>query len=92
MEEIKEELIYLINRKLKAGEFSTREIIKRFPFVNSMMLNRLSHYQVEDFKADKLIDIINKIDTIIHSKTFGFSVSFDSKNKQLTLIYGGTSL
>jgi predicted XRE-type DNA-binding protein len=84
---IKEELIFIINTKINKYNLTTRQVIQKFKFLNSMMLNRLTHYNIESFKVDKLIDIINNIDKELHGKISGFSLNI--KDKTLTLSYLG---
>lgn len=89
MEDFKDELIFIINSKLKVGTRSTRTIISEFSFLNSMLLNRLMNYKSEDLKAEKLISLINQIDIQIHNKIQGFKMDLDLSSKRLKITYMG---
>jgi predicted XRE-type DNA-binding protein len=84
---IKEELIFIINTKINKYDLTTRKIIQKFNFLNAMLLNRLTHYKIDSFKVDKLMNIINELDNEIHGEVSGFSV--DIKDSHLTLSYLG---
>jgi predicted XRE-type DNA-binding protein len=88
-EDIREDLMYIINTKIQRSNFKTREILSKFDFLNPMLLNRINNYKSEAIKVDKLMDIINKIDQHIHNKTYGFNVNVDIESKKIIINYLG---
>jgi hypothetical protein len=89
MDDIKEELVFIINTKINVANTKTRIILNKFSFLNHMLLNRLTHYKIDELKIDKLIDVLNSIDQVIHSKVFGFTINIDNKNNVAKLSYLG---
>lgn len=86
---VKDEMTFIINSKLGTSSRSTRDILGQFPFLNAMLLNRLTHYKVEDIKIDKLMLIINQIDEQVHNKVFGFDVNVNTSEFKISLTYQG---
>lgn len=89
MDELKEELIFIINTKINVQNTKTRVILNKFSFLNHMLLNRLTYYKIDELKIDKLINIVNCIDEKIYNKVFGFTINIDTNNNMAKLSYLG---
>lgn len=83
--EIKDELIFIANSKIKETGLSYRNLARVIASANLVLLGRLSNYKTEQVKIEKIMDIINELDHFISGKVFGFSLTI--KNNTLSLTY-----
>lgn len=87
MDEIKEELLFLINSKINNDNLNTRAILKKFTFLNHMLLNRITHYKIDELKLDKIINLLHNVDLVIHDRIFPLKVNLDLEQLSFSLIY-----
>jgi len=89
MEEIKEELLFIINSKINNSNLTTREILKKFTFLNHMLLNRITHYKINELKMDKIISLLHEVDLVVHNHFFPISVNLNVEKLCFSLSYHG---
>jgi predicted XRE-type DNA-binding protein len=87
--DIKDELIYIANSKIKETKLSYRQLSSKISSANLVLLGRLSNYKCHEIKIDKLMTFINEIDLFLHDRIFGFS--FEIKDNVAIITYKNNS-